>query len=209
LALLAFVRRGFADATVGAQLRRGATRLVLIVPDDDAGKLARGRAWGAFFMHASDAELAPLADVEVVCATAAQVGKLATSTPPPDTLLALVARDGTLAGARAGGLPKNADAQIGFLAARVRGLLGRGPADAARAAASVRTRLVAQAPPGSHWANASACGYPDVEGMSDPEADEKIAIDCGMGMVPDKSARFLYFWTQTPARRALQQEGQR
>jgi hypothetical protein len=205
LALGAFVRQGFADATVGAPLTRvRRPLLVLVVPDDDGEKQIRGEALGAFLMHASDAQLAPLSDVDVACAQRA----------PTDALLVLLTPDGRVALAAARGLPARkwdddaaVDAQIAFVAGKVRSLLGRGPADVARAAARVRQRLVAQAPAGAHWARASECGYEDVEGMSDPEADERMAVDCGMGHVPEKSRRFLYFWSQTPARRALAREG--
>jgi hypothetical protein len=58
----------------------------------------------------------------------------------------------------------------------------------ARAAAA---RLRNQPPPGAYWAVASGCGT-TVEGRE--ELSRMFA--CGMGHVPAKSQRFLYFYTQ-------------
>ena len=68
-----------------------------------------------------------------------------------------------------------------------------GPAQASRVtalAAAVRARILNQRVPGSHWATSSGCGT-QVEGH--PDIGRGIA--CGMGHVPTKSARFLYFYT--------------
>ena len=43
--------------------------------------------------------------------------------------------------------------------------------------------------PGSHWAHASGCAT-TIEGIRNT-----AMIGCGMGHVPDKSRRFLYFFT--------------
>ncbi|HEY8211093.1 MAG TPA: twin-arginine translocation signal domain-containing protein [Myxococcaceae bacterium] len=59
-------------------------------------------------------------------------------------------------------------------------------ADAARA------QFGEQRIPGSKWARASGCGE-FVEGE-----EEQIGIACGMGHVPRKSQRFLYFFTRSP-----------
>jgi hypothetical protein len=84
-------------------------------------------------------------------------------------------------------------------------------------AEAVRNRTVKHAPPGSHWANASSCGGPSVEEMPEPEekpeveqVDGKTVIrlrhvtitSCGMGFVPAKSSRFLYFYSRTPKQRS-------
>jgi hypothetical protein len=50
--------------------------LVLIIPADDGKKYERGAVWGAYLNHGSDRQLAPLAQCEVVCATAAELRKL-------------------------------------------------------------------------------------------------------------------------------------
>ncbi len=57
-------------------------------------------------------------------------------------------------------------------------------------AAAARERLLHQRVPGSHWANSSGCGS-SIEG----HPDYGRGIACGMGHVPAKSSRFLYFYT--------------
>jgi hypothetical protein len=54
----------------------------------------------------------------------------------------------------------------------------------------VRTNLVEHPVQGSAWALDSACGPPMVEGAP---PDTEHMIDCGMGFVPSRSARFLYW----------------
>ena len=56
--------------------------------------------------------------------------------------------------------------------------------------AAVKQRLLHQRLPGSHWATSHGCGT-SIEGH--PDFGRGIA--CGMGHVPTKSARFLYFYT--------------
>jgi hypothetical protein len=221
----AWLRRAFADTSLNAgdgNLERakqqawksGRPLLVIVVPASDEQKWERGRALGEYLNHGSDAQLAPLAFVDVVCAPVAG-----------DPLLALHPPSGEVKTVALGELPKvrfgkgegdkNEDAiidkRIAIIADKVRALVPLPPADQRTAvgvsAASVRARLVRPgAPAGSHWATPSACGYPHVEGLVDKEADEKISMDCGMGHVPDKSSRFLYFYTKTPQRRALDQQ---
>ena len=59
-------------------------------------------------------------------------------------------------------------------------------------------RAVRNGPPtGSHWANASGCGPATVENMKE-DSDEIVAYGCGMGHVPAKSSRFLYFFAKSP-----------
>jgi len=59
-------------------------------------------------------------------------------------------------------------------------------ADAARA------RYRAQRVPGSKWGNATGCGE-TIEGEED-----NLYVACGMGHVPPRSSRFLYFYTLPP-----------
>jgi hypothetical protein len=54
----------------------------------------------------------------------------------------------------------------------------------------VKTRLGKQRVPGSHWARSMGCGT-HIEGH--PEIGRGIM--CGMGHVPEKCSRFLYFYT--------------
>jgi hypothetical protein len=211
MALLVFRRVG-ADTAVRVSQDPAKKTLVLIIPAAEDQRDSRGHVLGAFLNHASDAQLAPLAGVEVVCAPQPPLPTV------PEPLLALYGRDGSIRWASAQGLPPikwNSDddasasieKQIDFVAMRVRELMGAPAGNVKQLAASVRERLLVKAPPGAHWARDSSCGFDEVEGMSDPEADNKISMDCGMGHVPDKSARFLYFWNKTPARRALDRNG--
>ena len=64
-------------------------------------------------------------------------------------------------------------------------------ANAAEDAANVRHTLKDQPPRGTHWAVSSGCGT-RIEGVTD-----NVAFGCGMGHVPAKSRRFLYFFSRT------------
>jgi hypothetical protein len=63
----------------------------------------------------------------------------------------------------------------------------RGHGSASTLAADVRKRL--GPPGGTRWANGSSRGV-------ESEGGEPAAIGCGMGHVPRKSRRFLYFFTK-------------
>jgi len=54
-----------------------------------------------------------------------------------------------------------------------------------------------QPPSGSHWANHSGCGPATVENMKD-DNDDVVGYGCGMGHIPSKSSRFLYFFAKSP-----------
>jgi len=60
-------------------------------------------------------------------------------------------------------------------------------------AEAARVQYCTQRIPGSKWAQSSGCGE-IVEG----EESRGIGILCGMGHVPDKSRRFLYFFVRSP-----------
>jgi hypothetical protein len=59
-----------------------------------------------------------------------------------------------------------------------------------RLAGAVKARLGRQRVPGSHWASSMGCGT-HIEG----HPDFGRGIMCGMGHVPEKCSRFLYFYT--------------
>jgi hypothetical protein len=60
--------------------------------------------------------------------------------------------------------------------------------------ASAATVRIRRSPvPGSRWANSSGCGT-TLEG----DDDRSLMVACGMGHVPDKSRRFLYFFSKSP-----------
>ncbi len=54
---------------------------------------------------------------------------------------------------------------------------------------SARERLVRRPLPGSYWATSWGCGV-TVEGR-----DDNVMVGCGMGHVPERSRRFLYWYT--------------
>jgi hypothetical protein len=210
--------------------RSGRTLLVLVIPADNGRKHDRGAAFGELLNYGSDAQLAPLSACEVVCATMDDLRQLRPDAPAGEPLMVTIddaaspavrALDAKLPYAREvprldGSRWQERLATENSLAERriatLAGLLaplGR-PGSTARQAEEVRARLVAHRIPGSHWANASGCGT-DVEEDPEDEDGEREMIGCGMGHVPEKSARFLYLYAQTPAqeRRAQKAKARR
>lgn len=55
---------------------------------------------------------------------------------------------------------------------------------------AVETKLLRSRVPGSKWANSGGCGT-RIEGE-----EQRVMVACGMGHVPAKSSRFLYFFTK-------------
>lgn len=230
------IRRAFADASFDAPGTRKTApglptstkridvsqrpQLVIVVPADDTQKYRRGEVWGEYLNHGSAAELAPLSHVDVSCATMQELGALAKGVRG-EPLAILFGKDGSVraldtkfpdyASTFRQWDPKAddaiADKRIGALSKMIAGALPPVPSGDVRAAAARVERAVRdQPPPGSHWAHASGCGPATVENMKDEEA---MAVGCGMGHVPSKSSRFLYFFAKTPMqmeREAMQAE---
>lgn len=184
--------------------------LVLVIPSDDRKKYERGEAFGELLNHGSDADLAPLANVEVVCATVDELRLLVPSVPEGEPLMILVSSHEVPATATFidGVLPaspkidwehwedsekaenKAVEQRIATLGALLRKTLGAAPVNEEQTKAeAVRERLVKKALPGSHWARAGGCGT-QIEGVED-----RPMVACGMGHVPEKSRRFLYFFS--------------
>jgi hypothetical protein len=203
-----FIRRAFGDASIGGApvggggpLTLKGPTLVLVVPRGDGPRWDRGTAFGALLNHGSDAELAPLAAVDLVCAPASALGVAGEPL--------LIHWDGTSVRASVSGKlpqygkhaefgdPKEAAIsaeRIAFLARLVRSALPM-PAGLSipDAAAQVRARYVKKPPRGSRWGRASGCGtYYENDARSRAEMP-----DCGMGHVPEASARFLDFLVKT------------
>lgn len=202
----------------GAARRAKATGrrvLVLVIPASDDHKWEQGHVFGEYLNNATDAELAPLARAEVVCATVAEVHKLAPPNgPPPATadepLLFVVhpgatpvtaqAFDATIPplgewdpslapGAQTLTDDEKVQKRVAIMAGLVRRAVGpTDPAVAARDAAIVRKSVVEKPPTGTRWARSRGCGV-NIEG--EPPA----MVGCGMGHVPAKSERFLYFFS--------------
>ncbi|WP_437279105.1 hypothetical protein WME90_00690 [Sorangium sp. So ce375] len=203
-------------AQVSAAFRRArqASRalLVFVIPADESAKWDRGHVFGELLNFGADVDLAPLAGVEVVCATMADLKKLVPGAGNGEPLMVVVRTDKVpvaatqldvalpsydgmrrvATGSREEQL-KHDDAiaaqRIGALGALLRRGLGAEARNVEARAASVRARLVKAPPAGAHWALASGCGI-DVEG-----AENSGAMACGMGHVPAKSRRFLYFFS--------------
>ena len=221
------IRRAFADASFDAPGTKKTApglststkhidpsrrpQLVIVVPADDNEKNTRGAAWGEYLNHGEAAQIAPLASVDVSCATIAELGALAKNVKGEPMAL-LFARDGSVRaldvklpqiapGRRFD--PKDDDAmvdkRIAAMSSMVRGALPPVAAGDVHAAATRVIRAVREQPPtGSHWANASGCGPATVENMKDTDSDEVVGYGCGMGHVPAKSTRFLYFFSKSP-----------
>ena len=220
------IRRAFADASFDAPGTRKTApglstsprhldpsqrpQLVIVVPADDGQKYRRGELWGEYLNHGEPAQLAPLAQVEVSCATMKELGALAKDVKG-EPLALLFERDGSVHALDtrfpdyASTMrfdPKNDDAvvdkRIAAVSAMVKKALPPVPAGELHAAAARVVRAVREQPPGgSHWANASGCGPATVENMKD-DSNEVVGYGCGMGHVPAKSSRFLYFFAKTP-----------
>jgi len=232
----AFVRRAFGDETCQAtsasgtlvQLSDGYRRaqksgralLVLVIPDDDGEKWARGEAFGELLNHGTDAQLAPLGLCEVLCASMSDVRKLIPAAGAGEPLMVLVDPSRLPATAKSldvklpaydnfrergaqdwKQLLQNENAITERRIELLAGVIGDAvaPGDAAVSgripalAADVRARLTHARVPGSRWAKASGCG---TEIEDDPD---QLGIGCGMGHVPEKAQRFLYLYAQTPA----------
>jgi hypothetical protein len=203
-------------AVVAAAFRRAqqAKRplLVLVIPADDGKKYERGRAFGELLNHGADKDLAPLADAEVLCATLADLKKLVPNAGDGEPMMLLVKTDKVPAAVtpldvelpdydgpnQAGGgdweeMRKQEDKisakRISAMGGLLRNALGSDERKVAERAAGVRAKLVKKPPVGASWANGHGCGT-TIEGVED-----NMVVGCGMGHVPAKSGRFLYFFS--------------
>jgi hypothetical protein len=212
----AWLRRAFADASLAARAGTGgvlaaalaAARrskrplLVLVIPEQEGAKYQRGQAFGEWINGGEDEQIAPLSRCDVVCAPMAEIRRAAPSLAGEP--LMVLFRDGRAAALDA---PLRYDDDEEWWVERRIATLARIAGNALKGApplpAGDGKALRRRPPPGSHWANSSPCGSPTVEGMPDDSAE---MYDCGMGHVPAKSRRFLYFFSRTPAQRARDAE---
>jgi hypothetical protein len=188
--------------------------LVIVIPRNDDMKRDRGDVWGELLNFGSDAQLAPLSKVEVVCATVAELTTVVPNNEQGEPLFMVVATDKVPAIVKSfeTTLPEHddgfdrigkftweemerrenetSDRRIAALANLLRTALGVTSAEPGPDAALVRHTLKDQAPSGTHWAVSSGCGV-HVEGVTN-----NVAFGCGMGHVPAKSRRFLYFFSR-------------
>jgi hypothetical protein len=186
---------------------------MLVIVIDEENSWERGRPIGNWLNNASDADLAPLGQVEVVCATLADLQRLvpkiggdalpwfvlvsaegqatgiAVSLPevPPDDQIAVGRGMGQSDAWTQTMLAGRAAAIEGALFPAIRLLAGPLPGRAEVLGAEVRERLVRAPPAGAHWASSYGCGT-NVEGV-----ETNMRVGCGMGHVSAETARFLYF----------------
>jgi hypothetical protein len=185
--------------------------LVFIIPAEDGEKWNRGHAFGELLNHGSDADLAPLADCDVVCATMEGLRKVVPSVAKGEPLMVLVRTTALPAtsepldaempsyndmidrSGRPDSKVSHTDKVIAQRIAVLGGLLRRGlgssPARIAARAAEARARLREKPPAGTRWARSEGCGV-IIEDDRDPSM-----FGCGMAFVPEKSKRFLYFYS--------------
>jgi hypothetical protein len=248
-----WIRRAFGDASFGGERKppvpphryrealerarkAGRPLLVLVIPDEDSDKWDRGRAFGEWINHGTDAQLAPLALVEVACLGLGEVGRVYDG--PSDPLMLLVdPSERRPMHIMASALPRytprgrvitiNADGtrgpeppsddsvftqRVAMLSRLLAEAVEIGPLDEARARAlaqAARKRLRDRPPANAHWATSSGCGTTVEPTPEEIEAEERkrreeaargvlsmhsvVSVGCGMGHVPDKSRRFLYW----------------
>jgi hypothetical protein len=198
--------------------RAGRPLLVIVIPADDAEKHERGQAWGALLNFGSDEQLAPLSSVEVACATMDAVKLVVPNDVKGDPFFALVTTAATPSTVRGFDVELDSfadvhrprkiswedlmrdeeaisDARIAALANALKSALGAPTGDVGARAADVRERLKDGPPLGARWAHGAGCGV-TVEGD-----DNRVAFGCGMGHVPVKSRRFLYFFSRDRSQR--------
>lgn len=191
--------------------------LVLIIPEDDGKKYERGHLLGTYLNHASDRQLAPLGQVEVVCAKMASVRAKLPAVGPGEPLMILLdplssksrridpklKTDPPYSPFRA----MDTDARKRSEEAETQRIVGNlhtiaaavaaalppvPPTEVAALAAQAKAQLRVRPPRGSRWADGSGCGS-IIEGEKD-----QLSPACGMGHVPELSRRFLYFFAPTP-----------
>ena len=167
-----WLRRAFADVSVTAALVPSTVRsrptLVFVVPSDQRQRWQRAEAFGQFLIRGSDAELAPLALVDVVCAPS-----------PGDPLMVYIIGNRT----------RRLDGKTTEIAALVQSVAPASDRPVAELAKIARARYVKLAPPGARWGHTGACGATYEEGPAD-------AVDCGMGSLGELGRRFLEFYVK-------------
>jgi hypothetical protein len=177
-----WIRRAFADASVGATAARGRTHrtLVFVVPSDENARWDRAGAFGEYLNHGRDADLAPLALADVVCARAADYGV------GGNPILLYI--EGSSVRRLDRPLPVGDAARRRLLGDFIREVLPLNGESAPELAGLARARYVIKAPRGARWGHTSMCGATYEEGPADN-------VDCGMGSVDEPSRRFLDFYT--------------
>jgi hypothetical protein len=192
--------------------------LAIVIPDDDSEKYRRGRMFGAWLNHGTQEQLAPLATVELVCCTTSELMISVDSRPEPlmvrinpESSKPPVWLDGKLEKIGQVVIFRGDDDDDDKVEANILTIakqIAAGKPATERALAEVKRRYVVEPPPGSHWAESSGCGT-----RVEDTAEEKriiaerakqghfrpiVGIGCGMGHVPEKARRFLYYFAHGP-----------
>lgn len=181
--------------------------LVFVVPKDERLQYDRGLAYGELLNYGSDADLAPLADVEVVCAPMRALRRIVPGVAEGEPLMVLIRADALPATSRhlnadlknvstalrnhteQHELDKVIEERISTLARLIREGVGDNKHRIAARAALARERFKVKAPAGTQWAKSYGCGI-----LFEGEEDN-ARVGCGMAFVPAKSSRFLYFYS--------------
>lgn len=190
--------------------------LILVIPSDEAARWTRGQALGAWLNHGEKAR--PLVGSVVwVCASMAHLRMfmpdlgvrgepwmvLVDPMGVPPEVQAIAPDVPEMPGgsdmdraAFAAAEDAAVDGQIAALTAGLDAAMrawGRGPRDLTAEARQVAVHRAADGlrapPPGAAWANSWGCGV-EIEG------GEPSGIMCGMGHVPARATRFLYFYAE-------------
>ena len=179
---------------------RGVPLLVLVIPADTGSRWFRGHAFGELLMHGPDDVLARLTEVEVACATMETLRLLVPRAPMDEPHMVLVQTDRVPAGTAAlhpdlgseeswwSDAAGPIDARIAAQAEALRRVLPKVPEARIEALAEGFRASLGEPVAGSLWGNATGCGTL-IEGV-----ERNAMYACGMGHVPSRSRRFLYFF---------------
>lgn len=185
---------------------KGRPLVVLIIPEDDL--YTAGTTLGVWMQHNDDAK-ALLGACEVVAATREQLALFAPKTPEGAAMMVVLRTD--VVGAvpvlvqpqqdpvpttrwdqSEATPPKQLANERRITEALKSALPAATLTDAqthrARNIARTQSEYIESPPPGARWATRSGCGF-DVEGK-----ENNMVVGCGMGHVPERSRRFLYFY---------------
>lgn len=208
-------QRAALSAALRSATQSARALLVIVIPEDDGEKWTRGQHLGEWLNSENDASLAPLAGVDVVCASLSDLRQLVPQLGKEEPWFVLMKMDAPVRVKRVTpvlpaapkGQPNWGDedfygqghsdwnkTRIAANVAAIDAVLHPALNELApqigsmeRMATAVRAKIVAQAPAGAHWAMTGGCGT-EVEGV-----ESAYAVDCGMGHVPQGSQRLLYF----------------
>lgn len=189
---------------------KGRPLVVLRIPDDD--RYAAGTTIGMWMQHDDDAK-ALLGACEVVAATREQLALFAPSTPTGPAMMVVLRTDvvgavPTLVQPKQKPVSERSwyehevppeqlanERRIteALKAALPAEILTDAKAHRARNIARTQTEYIDSPPPGARWAIDSGCGF-------DLDGEEPRPRPCGMGHVPERSRRFLYFFEEARSR---------